>query len=343
MKVLTSVDSERLSELRASRTIGVLMGGPSEEREISLKSGSAVVTHLAEAGYRAEPCDFRTQDELRAQLLEKKIDFVFLALHGRYGEDGTVQRFLESLNVSYTGSSAEASRVAFDKWATWQILRDKGLLTPRAIVVGAGEAIPAVPFDPSTGSGSMVSVSRTIDFPIVVKPVCQGSSLGLSIVDTPETLPEAVQEAFQHDHRILIEEYIPGPELTVGILGDEALPIIQILPANRCYDYDAKYFNAKTQYLVPAPVNAELGDRVQHVALKTHQALGCRDFSRVDILLKERTEPVILEINTIPGLTSRSLLPKACGVAGISFLELCERILLMAVMREQLAQESTSK
>ena len=318
MKPLTENEKELLSEMRRSKTIGVLMGGPSEERDISLKSGAAVLTHLASSEYRVEPCDFHTEEELSTQLKEKKIELAFLALHGRYGEDGGVQALLGSLGIPYTGSSVSASHLAFDKWASRKIFRESGLLIPEGFVLNTSKTLPALDFD----------------FPWVVKPVCQGSSLGLSIIDHPGELENALRSAFQHDTRVLIEKYIRGSELTVGILGGEALPVIQILPGGRFYDYEAKYISKKTNFLIPAPIEDSLTLLVQQAALKAHEALGCESFSRVDFLLNERENPVILEVNTIPGLTARSLLPRACEAAGISFLELCERMLVTAVLKE---------
>ncbi|MCH7978401.1 MAG: D-alanine--D-alanine ligase [Acidobacteria bacterium] len=326
MKPLTGKERERLAEIRRSKTIGVLMGGPSEERDISRKSGAAVLMHLFSRGYRVEPCDFQTEEELCAQLEANRIELAFLALHGRYGEDGEVQKLLASRHIPHTGSSASTSRLAFDKWASHGLLRENGLLTPEAVVLAPQDPLP--------------SVSR---FPVVVKPVRQGSSLGLSIVDSPHLLPAAVQEAFRYDDRLLIEQYIGGTELTVGILGEEALPVIQILPAGRFYDYDSKYVNDKTQFLIPAPIEEPVTRSVQIAALRAHHALGCGGFSRVDLLLNQESDPVILEVNTIPGLTSRSLLPRACEAVNISFLELCERALLLALGKEQVAQRSSPK
>ncbi len=316
MRLLTEKDKEFLSETRRSRTIGVLMGGPSEERDISLKSGSAVLTHLAEAEYHAEPCDFRTEEELRAQLKEKKIAFAFIALHGRFGEDGEVQTLLESMKIPYTGSSASASRLSFDKWESRKAFQKKGLLTPHDLLLTGSDPLPSA-----------------LQYPLVVKPVCQGSSIGLSIVDHPDELRQAVQKAFEHDRRILIEEYISGSELTVGILGEEALPVIQILPANRCYDYDAKYMSDLTQFWIPAPIDDAQSRRIQKTAKDAHEAVGCDSFSRVNLLLNKQGDPVVLEVNTIPGLTSRSLLPRSCEAAGISFLELCERMILLSYLK----------
>lgn len=327
MKSFTEEDDELLKKIRREKTIGVLMGGPSEERDISLKSGAAVLTHLSSAEYRAEPCDFKTEEELRFQLQEKRIDIAFLALHGKYGEDGSVQAFLESLKIPYTGSSPKASALAFDKWASRRYFEEIGLTTPGGIVLKEGESLPSFEFH----------------YPIVVKPVCQGSSIGLSIVDSKEQLPGALREAFRHDRRILIEPYIQGSELTVGILGEEALPVIQILPAGRYYDYASKYISDKTQFLIPAPIEDSLTHAVQEASLKVHEALGCEGFSRVDLLLNKKNEPVILEVNTIPGLTSRSLLPRASEAVGISFLELCEKMILMALARKLDAQKSHAK
>ncbi len=317
MKPLEEKERKLLSEIRRSRRIGVLMGGPSEEREISLKSGNGVLTHLKEAGYTAIPCDFKTEEELLRKLEQDRIDLAFIALHGRFGEDGTVQTVLEKLKIPYTGSSAQASRLAFDKWASKEKFRAAGLAVPESVLL----LHPKPPF------------KFSFDFPVVVKPVCQGSSIGLSIIDKAESLLEAVREAFRHDDRVLVEPYIQGPELTVGILGEEALPIIRILPANRYYDYESKYVSDRTLFLVPAPLEEGLSASVQKAALKAHEAVGCDGFSRVDLLLNGMNQPVILEVNTIPGLTARSLLPRACEAVKVSYAELCERMILLALFR----------
>lgn len=318
MKPFTERERKLLFEFHGSKTIGVLMGGPSEERDISLKSGAAVLTHLSCAEYRVEPCDFYSEGELRAQLKKKGIALAFLALHGKFGEDGKVQEILESLGIPYTGSSPFAGRRAFNKALSGEIFRKHGLVTPEGCCVALSEPVP----------------QKKFTYPLVVKPVCQGSSLGLSIVDSEETLPAALLHAFRYDTQILIEPYIRGSELTVGILGEEALPIIQILPDGRFYDYEAKYESSKTQFLIPAPLSDAVTAMVQEAALRAHAALGCDGFSRVDLLLNDRCEPVILEVNTIPGLTARSLLPRACEAVGISFLELCERMLVMALTKK---------
>ncbi len=317
MRPLSEKDRERLEEIRRMRTIGVLMGGPSSEREISIKSGEAVFVPLKQAGYPVEKILFQTEEELKTLLLARRIDLAFITLHGAFGEDGTVQEILEEQQIPYIGSGVEASRLAFDKWRMHQRLLQHGLPVPASRLLGPLDPIPW----------------EELLFPLVVKPVCQGSSLGLSIVDQPEALPHAVQEAFRYDGRLLLEEYIKGRELTVGILEGEALPVIEIIPGNRFYDFDAKYKSDKTRFQVPAPLEEPLARSIQGLALKTHQLAGCEGFSRVDLLLKEDNAPVLLEINTIPGLTSRSLLPRACQGVGIDFLSLCERLLLQALRR----------
>ena len=317
MKQLTEKDRERLEEIRNTRTIGVLMGGPSAEREISIKSGEAVFGHLKEAGYPVEKVLFQTEEELKTILAEKQIGLAFLALHGMFGEDGTVQEILETLQIPYTGSGVEASRLAFDKWRLRQLLIRHRLPVPSSRLLGPLDPIPL----------------HELVFPLVVKPVCQGSSLGLSIADTKEALPSAIQQAFRYDHRLLLEEYIEGREITVGILEEEALPIVEIIPGNRFYDFDAKYKSDKTQFKVPALLEEDAAQNVQWLARKAHLLSGCEGFSRVDFLLRHSGSPVLLEVNTIPGLTSRSLLPRACSSVGISFLSLCERLLLQTLRR----------
>lgn len=299
--------------------IGVLCGGPSREREISLRSGAAVHEALQSLGLHSallalseDPS--RIPEELRAA----KLGCAFVALHGRFGEDGTVQSLLEEMQVPYTGSGVEACRYGMDKVHSRRRWTASGLAVPRWRLA-----------DPL----SAASRARRMEFPLVIKPVSEGSSLGMSIVDAPQQLAQAVQEASPFGNDLILEEYLSGPELTVGILEDSPLPVIQIVPKRRFYDFVAKYTPGMTEYRVPAPLAGEVARVVQDLALQAHEALGCRSFSRVDLILTEKRGPVLLELNPVPGLTQTSLLPKAAAAVGISFPELCRRMLESALQR----------
>lgn len=297
--------------------IGVLCGGPSREREISLRSGRAVQEALVSQGLEAFL--FPLSDELHQiaeELKGRPMGSAFIALHGPFGEDGTIQSILEEKGVPYSGSGVEACRYGTDK------------VHSRRRWLAAGLPVPE--WREGDPDSALARVSE-LRFPLVVKPRAEGSSLGMSIVDGPEGLPAALQEAGKFGQEVLLEEYLPGKELTVGILQDRPLPVIQIVPKRRFYDYVAKYTPGMTDYLVPAPLTDRMARVVQDIALRAHEALGCRSFSRVDLILTEGRGPVLLELNPIPGMTETSLLPKAAAAAGISFGELCRLMLQSCV------------
>ena len=311
-----------------SEKIGVLCGGPSREREISLRSGKAVHEALISLGFPAERVVL-SQDphEIPGEIRAAELGCAFIALHGPYGEDGTVQALLEQMRIPYTGSPPEACRYGMNK------------VSSRLKWLAAGLAIPRWKEVDSFNAGS---VAEEIRFPLMVKPVSEGSSFGMSIVDSAEELPAAVETAASFGAGILLEEYLRGPELTVGILEDRPLPVLQIVPKRRFYDTIAKYTPGQTEYLVPAPIPEETAAAARTLALKAHEALGCRSFSRVDMILAEGRGPVLLELNTIPGMTEASLLPKAAAAAGISFAELCHQMLNSAwAKREPVAAPSS--
>lgn len=306
--------------VRMEEPVGVLCGGPSAEREISIRSGTAVAQALRESGVRAERIVLsedpaRIREEIRAA----RIGCAFVALHGTFGEDGQVQAILEGLGIPYTGSSAEASRLGIDKGITLRRWAEAGLPVPEWTLVRQGDPVP--------------SQARR-RFPLVIKPAAQGSSVGMSIADQPEDLPRALAAAFRYGHEALLEEFLPGDEMTVGILEDEPLPVVQIIPKRRFYDYVAKYTPGMTEYLVPAPIPEEESRRLQALAREAHRALGCRSYSRVDLISVPGRGPVLLEINTIPGMTETSLLPKAAAAVGIGFPELCLRMLASTVVQK---------
>ena len=299
-------------DLLKQRRIGVLAGGCSSERDISIQSGKAVFDALRKAGFDAVFIDIRAES---ASFLEgNDIDVAFIALHGRFGEDGTVQQILSLNRVPYTGSGPEASRAALDKVESKKRFAEKGLKVPGyRVVSGEGE----IPYD-------------DIKFPCVVKPRYEGSSIGLSIVSAPEDLSGAMDKAGPQAGGVIIEEYIAGRELTVGILQDEAQPVVEIIPGQGVYDFTAKYEDAGTRYVVPARIDEHVYKKAQEIGSAAHSALGCRGFSRVDMRMDPGGGLFVLEVNTIPGLTRRSLLPMAVAAAGMDFTELCVRILLNA-------------
>ncbi len=297
--------------------IGILAGGPSSERVISLKSGSTVRGALEGAGLLPVFIDV-SEDSLMSAVEEAGIDVVFIALHGRFGEDGTVQRMLEGKGIPYTGSGPEASHLALDKLASKKLFEEKGLNTPLYKVAKRG-----------------CFETPDVNVPCVVKPRYEGSSVGLSVVEDESLIAEAVSIAAEFDEDIIIEEFIPGREITVGVLEGKALPVVEIIPAEGVYDFEAKYNSKDTRYIVPAELDPETALKAQDAGLKAHNALGCADFSRVDMRLSEDGKVYILEVNTIPGLTERSLLPMAAGAAGVDFLGLCVKMLLGALARKE--------
>jgi D-alanine-D-alanine ligase len=293
--------------------ITVLLGGPSAEREISLKSGAAVATALRSLGHQVYEVDPRT-GELK---LPANTDVVFIALHGTYGEDGTVQQQLEALNVAFTGCDSVASRVAFDKVLTKQRCLDSGIPTARFVVLDSPGASWPAGWRP----------------PVVLKPVRQGSSVGLQFVDRVDGLKTALAEALRYDREVLMEERIVGREVTVGILAGEALPVVEIRPKQGGFDYHNKYTAGATEYSCPASFPADVTARIQAAGSEAFEAVGGRDFGRVDVMINEAGEPIILEVNTVPGLTDTSLLPKAAAAAGLTFPQLCQRMVDLARAR----------
>jgi D-alanine-D-alanine ligase len=300
--------------------IGILMGGPSSEREISLKSGKAVYEGLKQLGLQVLAIDIQTDNlEENISLLKSyKIKCAFIALHGRFGEDGQIQALLDSLKIPYTGSGAQASRLAMDKIASRKIFGVHGLNVPRYKVL---ERI---------SYNKIRIVYDNLVFPLVVKPATHGSSIGLSIVDKNEDLDKAMDLAFGFDDRVIIEEYIRGREVTVGILEEKALPVIEIVPKKRFFDFEAKYQPGLTEYIVPANLEEEIAKRIQEAALLAHKLLGCFGCSRVDMILSQDNIPFVLEVNSIPGLTPMSLLPKAAKIAGIEFGQMCLKLIELA-------------
>ena len=296
--------------------VAVLMGGPSAEREVSLRSGAAVAEALAQTGAKVSAVVVEGYDFA----LPRGTEVVFIALHGTFGEDGTVQRLLEERRVPYTFSGPEASAKAFDKILAKEEFRAAGIPTPAWAVIERRrrEFVPL----------------QKLRWPVVVKPARQGSSVGVAIVREPRELKQACVAAGRYDDRLLAEEFVAARELTVGILDERALPVIEVKPKQEFFTYEAKYQAGQTEYLVPAPLADEVRARVQAVALQAHQCLGCRDLSRVDVMLAENGELFVLEVNTVPGFTATSLVPKAAKADGIAFARLCGHLVKNALARQ---------
>jgi len=302
-----------LQELQ-TKTIGVLMGGLSAEREVSLKSGAAVLATLKARGYRAVGID--VSRELPAQLAQEKIEVAFIALHGRFGEDGSVQGLLELMGIPYTGSGVLASALAINKVFSKVVFRSAGLMVAPYQVLNRGEKLPSA-----------------FTLPAVVKPSQEGSSVGVSIVKEPAFMEAAIAEAFRYDSQILVERFIDGREVQVGILDGKAMGAIEIVPKGEFYDFEAKYTPGMAEHILPARLPAAIYADVLKAGELAHTSLGCDGYSRVDFLVTEAGECYILEVNTLPGMTDLSLLPEIARGSGIEFPELLERILLGASLK----------
>jgi len=291
--------------------VAVLLGGRSAEREISLRSGQAVLAALQRSRVNAHAFDPAGQP--LENLLQQGFDRVFIALHGRYGEDGSVQGALELMELPYTGSGILASALAMDKWRTKMIWQAAGINTPDYVMLDA--------------SSRFRDVADRLGLPLIIKPTREGSTLGLNKVDNEQDFRSAYQAAAEYDSLVLAEQFIQGIELTAAILDDMPLPLVRIDVAEGLYDYQAKYFSESTRYTCPSGLSAALTTRIQEQALYAHRILGCTGWSRVDLILDENEQPFFLETNTSPGMTDHSLVPMAAKAAGISFDELVVQIL----------------
>lgn len=293
--------------------IAVLMGGISEERDISIQSGSCVAEALKQARSNVVTADIGP-DNLGI-LEDSSIDVFFIALHGRFGEDGQLQQILEDRGLVYTGSGPNASKLAFDKLASKKCFMNAGVTTPKVI-----------PFDVQTETGELERQLGQLAERYVVKPVRQGSTVGVTITDDPKSAVVAARECLNKFGDCMIEEYVPGREITVGILGNQALPIIEIRPQSGFYDYHAKYIDERTEFLFDS-IEPALASKIKSDALHCFDALGLRHFARIDCILGNDQKAYVLEANTIPGLTSHSLVPKAAAKVGLSMSDLCVKII----------------
>lgn len=306
--------------------IGVLMGGESAEREVSLRTGAAVHRSLVRRGYDAVAID--VGPTLSQDLRDQKIAVAFLALHGPGGEDGAIQGFLETLGIPYTGSGIQASAVGMHKVTTKTLLASAGIPVPAGTVVKRGKKV---------SSAALLRAAK-LRWPVVVKPASQGSTIGVTIVRKSSQWREALALAHRYDTDAMVEAYIPGHEVTVSIIGRQqtaplVLPAVEIVAPGGFYDFSAKYEKGKTQYLCPAPLPAAVTRQIRALALQTYEVLGCEGAARVDFRITPRGRPFVLEINTVPGMTETSLLPMAAAKANIEYDELTERILASALVR----------
>jgi len=301
--------------------IGVLMGGYSSEREISLKSGKAVLRSLNFSGFDAIAVEILSRDpeDIKKEITSSGIELAFIALHGLLGEDGIIQSILDSLHIPYTGSGVEACQLTINKEKTQKLLKKNNIMIPRYDSVSGYDKI------------DLKNLWDRLDFaPVIVKPVCEGSSFGISIVHHQKDLSEALSLAWNYGDQVLIEEYIVGREMTISILRREALPVVEICPKRTFFDYEAKYEVGLTDYIVPAVIPQEIAKQLKNVGLRVHHLLKCQDLSRVDFILDQNNDFYVLEINTIPGFTETSLLPKAAGSIGINFDQLCITLVELA-------------
>ena len=297
-----------------NKKIAVLKGGPGSERAVSLATGTGVSKALRSLGAIVTEVDVENSDFA----LPSDIELAFIALHGTFGEDGQVQQILEDRGVPYTGEGVAESRLAFDKIPSKEKFTTHGVATPHWEIIHLGQQ-PSLPL------------------PYVIKAPRQGSTVGVYIVNEASQVASALSEAAKYDDELLVEEFIPGRELTIGVLGDLALPILEIIPKSGFYDFNDKYpfLNPQggggAEHICPAEIPGDLGSRIQDLALLACVSLGLKVYSRVDVRLSERSEPFVLEINTIPGMTEASLLPETAAVAGISYPELCRRVIELSL------------
>ncbi len=300
------------------KKIAVLMGGPGSERDVSLATGRGVSKALRSLGTEVVEVDVRDEDFA----LPKDADLAFITIHGTFGEDGQLQKILEERGVPYTGDGVQASLAAFDKILSKEKFREHNVVTPEWEVVE-------------------VSQRPTISVPLVVKPARQGSTVGVVIVKTASELDSAMAEAVKFDRKLLIEKFVPGRELTIGVLGDQALPILEIIPKGGFYDFNNKYpflnpqAGGGAEHVCPAKIDPNKTKQIQELALRAFRALGLVVYARVDMLLSDSGDPFVLEANTIPGMTEASLLPEAAAAAGINYVDLCARIIALSRARTE--------
>lgn len=299
--------------------IGILMGGPSREQEVSRNTGRAIHEALQSLGYQTVLIEYKP-DHVIEQLKEQNVSVVFLALHGKYGEDGTIQGALELAGIPYTGSGVASSAITMDKIVSTHVFRSVGIRMADSRPYRIREGITCIE----------EGILQHFLFPFVLKPACEGSTIGIEIVREKEELREALERVFQIEPRILAEKYLEGAEFTVGVLNGEPLPVIQICPHSGSYDYYSKYTKGATDYIVPAEISAELAAEMQAMAELGYRTADCAGAVRFDFKADVRGVPYLLEANSIPGMTATSLVPKAAQAIGLDFPHLCEKILQQA-------------
>lgn len=301
--------------------VALLAGGASDEREISLASGRGAGNALREAGFSVTELDPAEKKDLQ-NLIAGNYDVAFLCMHGKMGEDGTLQGFLEMIGLPYIGSGVWSSALAMDKAKSKLFYENAGIQTPVSVTLYSPDDM------------SVEDILSTVGESCVVKPATEGSALGVYIVKGADEVKDAIEKAFELDSEVLVETFVKGTELTIAVLGNEqleALPVIQIVPRNEFYDFESKYAPGGSQHLCPAPLNAEATEKVQAMAKAAHRVLGCSGISRSDFIMDENGEFWILETNTLPGMTETSLLPDAARAAGVEFPELCTRLIELAL------------
>lgn len=299
--------------------IAVVMGGPSKEREISFMTGNAILGALQEKGYDAVAIDLDPVN-FGKQLKDAGIEVVFNAVHGLYGEDGRMQSVLEMLEIPYTGSGVLSSALAMDKVYTKRMFEAMHVPTAECIYLNKQDKLDFV-----------AEVEKAFELPVVVKPATQGSSIGVTVVKTKEDLAKALEDAFAYDDEVLVEAFFKGKEIAAGVMmteeGPKAMPLVLIEPHSGSYDFKSKYTKGATTYTCPAPFDEETTKRLQACALAAYKSLGCSGVARADLIMNDKGEVICLEVNSIPGMTATSLIPKAAAAMGISFPDLCEMIL----------------
>ena len=301
--------------------VAVLMGGTSAEREVSLNTGKQVADALESRGHEVVRID-SGEPGFIGILEAERPDVVFICLHGRLGEDGTVQGLLELIGLPYVGSGVLASALAMDKVMSKHFFAQVGIASPAYVHVRRGDTV------------DVEAVTRELGTKTVVKPANEGSAIGVTIAHEPGELPAALDEAFRYDDSVLIEQFVAGVEVTVGVIGNEdpvALPTLEIVPEHEFYDYESKYVPGMSRHIIPARVGEEVRAECQRLSLEAHRVLGCRGMSRSDTIVTDDGRVELLEVNTIPGMTATSLLPDSARAAGIEFPELCDRLVRLAL------------
>lgn len=319
------INREKLIEEFKKKRVGVLMGGLSEERDISLKSGKAVLEALLARGYNAVEID--VDSDVAATLKRAGVEVAFIALHGIYGEDGAIQGLLEIMKLPYTGSGVLPSAVAMDKAASKLVFNQHSIPTPTFELLRDGDA----------------RLPEGLGLPLIVKPANQGSTIGIGVVETPEDFERVVREAYRFDDTLVVESFVGGREITISIIDGRLLPIVEIVTKARIYDFKSKYEKGMTEFIVPAKLGPGVAEKANEAALRSYKALGCGGVARVDIILDEEGNPLVLEANTVPGMTGTSLLPMAAKAAGMDYETLVEEIMLGASLQKDMDSKEASE